>query len=158
MRAYFAADAPPIDDDPVIYEVFDWPARADLPTDLMVTLTAIQPGSAGGLPFHTKGHFHKDPDGAELVVGVAGIGQLELVDRKGRRQALEIAPGTCVSVEPGWAHRALNPGTEPFLYLAVSSAFIGHDYESVRDAGWMPGFAAGAPIREAHAPSKELTD
>lgn len=148
MPDYFAADAAARVADPLIYEVFDWPERAGLPTDLMVTLTAIQPGSIGGLAHHTKGHFHQDPDGAELVMGVAGNGRLELVDRQCRSRTLEFGAGTCITVEPGWAHRVLNPGTEPLLYLSVSSAFIGHDYAGVQAAGWMPGL--GGP-NEAEA-------
>lgn len=139
MPEYFADDPAAREADPLIYEVFDWQERAGLSTDLMVTLTAIHAGSVGGLPFHTKGHFHKDPDGAELVIGVVGLGQLELVDRLYHRQLLELGPGTCITIEPGWAHRVLNPGRETLLYLSVSSASIGHDYESVRGAGWMPG-------------------
>ncbi len=139
MPDYFAADTKALTENPVIYEVYDWPARAGLPTDLMITMTAIHPGTVGGLPFHTKGHFHKDPDGAELVVGVSGEGRLELVDRVNHCQTIELAPGACIAVEPGWAHRVVNTGAEPLCYLSVSSASIGHDYEGVRAAGWMPG-------------------
>ena len=146
MPDYFTADAEAQAQDPLIYEVFDWPERAGLPTDLMVTVTAIHPGAIGGLPYHTKGHFHEDPDGAEMVVGVAGRGRLELVDRQNNRQAIELGPGTCVFVQPGWAHRVLNAGAEPLLYLSVSSAVIGHDYEGVRQAGWMPGRAPKATV------------
>lgn len=138
MREYFPADPAAWERDPVIYEIFDWPGQG-LPTDLMVTVTAIHPGSIGGLPYHTKGHFHQDPDGAELVICMAGLGTLELVDRGMHSRFVNLGPGTYASVDPGWAHRVVNPGDAPLLYLSVSSAFIGHDYEGVRDAGWIPG-------------------
>ena len=135
MPGYFPADAAAVGD-PVIYEVFQWPSHG-LPTDLMVTVTVLHPGHVGGAPFHTKGHFHRDPDGEELVAGIAGSGVLELFSRAGEHRAVRLSAGTHVSVAPGWAHRVVNPGSEPVLYLSVSSAFIGHDYEGVREAGWV---------------------
>lgn len=138
MREYFPDDPAALDRDPVIYEIFDWPGPG-LPTDLMVTVTAIHPGSVGGFPFHTKGHFHKDPDGAELVVCMSGLGRLELVDREMHSRTVDLRAGTYASVDPGWAHRVVNPEPSPLLYLSVSSAFIGHDYPGVGAAGWIPG-------------------
>ena len=138
MLEYFPPDALSAERDPVIYEVFDWPGSG-LPTDLMVTVTAIHPGAVGGLAHHTKGHFHKDPDGAEIVVGMVGIGLLELVNRAYERRTIDLSPGTYATVEPGWAHRVVNPSDSPLLYLSVSSVHIGHDYESVQGAGWIPG-------------------
>jgi len=146
MREYFPADPAAEAADPLIYEVFEWPGYG-LATDLMVTVTAIHPGAVGGVAHHTKGHFHRDPDGAELVVGLAGEGVLEMVDRSGHRRAEPLTPGVHVTVAPGWAHRVLNPGAVPLLYLSVSSAHIGHDYEGVRMAGWIVGMPS------AHAPA-----
>lgn len=147
MIDYFPADPAALANDPLIYEIFDWLGQG-LTTDLMVTVTAIHPGSVGGLFHHTKGHFHKDPDGCELVIGMAGAGCLELVDRELQRRTVELTAGIYVSVEPGWAHRVVNSGKAPLLYLSVSSAAIGHDYESVRRAGWMPGrTGAENPVR-----------
>ena len=138
MAGYFPRDPAAEARNPVIYEVFEWP-RDGLPTDLLVTVTAIYPGMVGGESHHTKGHFHKDPDGSELVVGIDGHGTLEMVDRSGAEQAVPVAPHTMVTIPPGWAHRVVNPGTDPVLYLSVSSAEVGHDYGGVRAAGWIPG-------------------
>jgi oxalate decarboxylase/phosphoglucose isomerase-like protein (cupin superfamily) len=138
MREYYPDDAAAGSSNPLIYEVFEWPGYG-LSTDLMITVTVIHPGRVGGEPHHTKGHFHQDPDGSELVIGLKGQGRLEMVDRSGAERQEKVVPGTYIEVPPGWAHRVFNPGDEPLLYVSISSAGIGHDYESVTRAGWIPG-------------------
>lgn len=138
MPEYFPHDPAAQAGNPVIYEVFEWPGSG-LSTDLLVTVTAVYPGAVGGEHHHTKGHFHKDPDGPELVVGLEGHGFLEMVDRTGMRQAVAVNPTTWMTIPPGWAHRVINPSDDPVLYLSVSSATVGHDYDGVRQAGWIPG-------------------
>lgn len=136
MPGCFPPDSAAAAADPLVYEVFEWPSHG-LVTDLMVTMTVLYPGRVGGQAHHTKGHFHHDPDGEELVAGISGTGLLELFSRKAEHRTVPLRPGTHVAVEPGWAHRVSNPGPAPLLYLSVSSARIGHDYEGVRAAGWI---------------------
>ena len=138
MLGYFPSDPAAEARNPIIYEVFEWPGYG-LPTDLLVTVTDVHPGTVGGEAHHTKGHFHKEPDGPELVIGIEGHGTLEMADRSGEERAVPVEPNTMVTIPPGWAHRVVNPGSQPVLYLSVSSAEVGHDYEGVRAAGWIPG-------------------
>lgn len=143
MPEYFPHDAEAQSRNPLIYEVYEWPGFG-IGTDLAITVTVIHPGRVGGESHHTKGHFHQDPDGVELVIGVSGTGRLEMVNREGVELSEAVTPGAYLQVPPGWAHRVVNPDGDDLLYVSVASATIGHDYEGVREAGWIPGAGVSA--------------
>lgn len=134
MKQYFEnpQSAP---DDTVIYSIFAWPDRGTS-TDLLVTITVLYPGQIGAENFHTKGHFHNEPDGPEFVVGYQGVGELELGERNGAVSRVEVSRGTHVWVPAGTAHRMVNRSAEPVAFLSISSAAVGHDYESVAVLNW----------------------
>jgi len=123
------------DEDSVVYEVLSWPEDGR-DTALLITITVLYPGTVGKEHFHTKGHFHFEPDGPEFVVGYKGHGLLEMGDRQGFLTTAAVHPGTHVWVPPGTAHRMMNTSSEPVTYLSISSAAVGHDYESVAVLGW----------------------
>jgi glucose-6-phosphate isomerase len=77
----------------------------------------------------TKGHRHTAPEG-EVYEGLAGRGGLLLFDGT-RHRWIELAPGSVGYIPPGWAHRTVNTGREPFRFLAVYPGAVGHDYEAV---------------------------
>ena len=140
MPSYFSRR--PIDDsDPVIYELFSLPMGASA-TDLMVVLTVLHTGDIYGEKFHTKGHFHTDPDGPEYVLVLSGRGILERGLRDGTREESPMEPGTHILVPPGQAHRVINIDNEPLLFICLCSAAVGHDYQSVALLGW---FRTGQP-------------
>jgi glucose-6-phosphate isomerase, archaeal len=119
-------------DDPVVYTVASSPVP-ELPRELPQSVTTIQPGDCGGELFMTKGHQHPDPQG-EIYLGLAGAGGLALFD--GEASAwIDMAPGTIGYIPPGWAHRSVNVGTEPYRFLAVYPGSAGHDYQWVVDHG-----------------------
>lgn len=134
MPEYFR-DHPEPASDPLIYELYSLPYTAS-PTDLMIVLTVLHAGAIGGEKFHTKGHFHHAPDGAEYVIALAGKGVLERGDHDGVVRESVMEAGTHLIVPPGQAHRVTNTGDEPLAFLSLCSPVVGHDYVSVRRLGW----------------------
>jgi glucose-6-phosphate isomerase len=120
--------------DPVIYEVF----QADVPEfagELAVCTTVLHPGKVGEEYFMTKGHFHSQRDRAEVYYGLTGQGLL-LLAKDGEAREVTIEPGTAAYVPPYWAHRTVNTGSEPFVFLAVYPGDAGHDYGTIETEGF----------------------
>ncbi|MCY0899178.1 MAG: cupin domain-containing protein [Firmicutes bacterium] len=133
MREYFTAT--PLDN-PVIYTVFGWQS-GDGVTDLLATLTVLNAGRIGRELFHTKGHYHRSPDGAEYITVISGVGCLEVArDADTSPETATLEPGVHVVVPPGYAHRVFNTGDATLVYISVCSAGLGHDYDSIRSLGW----------------------
>jgi len=44
--------------------------------------------------------------------------------------------GTIAYVPPFWAHRTINVGPAPFIFLAVWTGDAGHDYASIATQGF----------------------
>jgi glucose-6-phosphate isomerase len=114
--------------DPLVYRVDAAPVL-DAYGQLLFSITTIEPGAIGSEFFMTKGHWHTEPVG-EFYLGLSGQGLLLLFDGQ-EHLSLELAPGTAGYIPPGWAHRTVNPRTEPFRFLAVYPGGAGHDYERV---------------------------
>lgn len=122
------------DDDPLIYEVFqyDVPAFAG---ELVVCTTLLHPGKVGDEFFMTKGHFHEQRDRAEVYYGLKGHGQLILA-KDGESRTVAMAPGTVAYVPPHWAHRTANTGDEVLGFFAVYPGDAGHDYGTIETEGF----------------------
>lgn len=131
----FFRTAPNGDQNPLVYEVFGWPEAGDAGS-LLIGITQLFAGSIGSEPFHTRGHFHRDPDGPEYMAIYRGSGVLELGDREGHVTRQPLHPGLHLLVPPGHAHRVLNTGSTALVYLAISSGVVGHDYEAIAQLGW----------------------
>ncbi|THF72909.1 M81 family metallopeptidase [Cohnella fermenti] len=116
-------------EDPVVYEVYEMP-HPYAPTDLLINLTVLFPGQAGGEPYMTKGHFHAEPDTAEAVIGLEGEGEMLLQRRDGELRKVPVRQGWISYAGGGWAHRVVNTGNKPLVFFAVSGANIVHDYET----------------------------
>ncbi|MFE2088577.1 glucose-6-phosphate isomerase family protein [Streptomyces sp. NPDC059460] len=126
--------------DPVVYEVASSPvpeAEGELPQ----SITTIHPGTVAGEFHMTKGHQHPNPQG-EIYLGLSGTGGLLLFDGD-RPQWIEISPGVIGYIPPGWAHRSVNTGDEPYSFLAVYPGNAGHDY------GWVLDHGMGHRVRQA---------
>lgn len=134
MREYFR-EKPAPQSDPLIYALYSLPYTA-APTDLMIVLTVLYAGKIGEEHFHTKGHFHHEPDGAEYVVTLTGKGVLERGDHDGRVQRSTMDSGIHLIIPPGQAHRVINVGAQPLAFLSLCSPVVGHDYVSVQRLGW----------------------
>ena len=114
--------------DPLVYTVSAAPVP-EQPGEVPFSITTIEPGDVAGELFMTKGHRHTAPEG-EVYAGVAGQGGLLLFDGSTHRW-LELADGAVGYIPPGWAHRTVNTGREPFRFLAIYPGGAGHDYETV---------------------------
>lgn len=120
--------------DPLIYEVYqyDTPAFAG---ELIPCTTVLQPGRVGDEFFMTKGHYHEQRDRAEIYYGLSGTGVLVLATGE-QSDTVPIAPGTVAYVPPHWAHRTVNTGDEPLVFLAVYPGDAGHDYGTIESDGF----------------------
>ncbi|WP_052891523.1 glucose-6-phosphate isomerase family protein [Thermogemmatispora carboxidivorans] len=129
-------------DDPLIYEVFQY----DVPNDngqLLVCTTVLYPGQVGNEYYMTKGHYHVKADAAEVYLVLSGCGKL-LMQVDDRFSVLDIGPGTVAYVPPYWAHRTVNTGRTPCVFLAVYPADAGHDYGRIERDGFLQRVVAHA--------------
>ncbi|SDJ05100.1 glucose-6-phosphate isomerase family protein [Nonomuraea jiangxiensis] len=124
-------------DDPVVYTVAASPVP-EVARELPQSVTTILPGAVGGEFHMTKGHQHPDPQG-EIYLGLAGRGGLLLHDGT-RTEWIEMEPGVIGYIPPGWAHRSVNIGDEPYRFLAVYPGSAGHDY------GWVVKHGMGRRV------------
>jgi glucose-6-phosphate isomerase len=140
--------------DPIIYRGYDAevPERA---RELLFRTTIVNPGAVGSEFYMTKGHHHVNAS-AELYLGMSGHG-IMIMESRGREFAHEaLVPSASVYVPPGWAHRTVNTGDEPLVFLAVYFGDAGHDYESVKRTGFSRRVhrgASGPEIRPALSPA-----
>jgi glucose-6-phosphate isomerase, archaeal len=115
-------------DDPVIYTAFD----ADVPPGpehLLFRTTIISPGTVGAEFYMTRGHHHVR-DSAEFYLGMSGEGVMLMESRDGEVATRSLVPSAAVYVPPGWAHRTVNTGDVPLVFLAVWYGDAGHDYDT----------------------------
>lgn len=113
---------------PIVYQVVS-STVPELPRELPQSITTINAGHVGGELYMTKGHQHPDPQG-EIYFGLSGVGGIIMFDGK-KTKYVEITPGKIGYIPPGWAHRSINSGNEPYKFLAVYPGSAGHDY------GWV---------------------
>ena len=128
------------DGDPVVYSVVS-SLVPEVERELPQSITTIQPGSTGGELWMTKGHQHPDHQG-EIYLGISGRGGLLMFDGTDTRW-VDMAPGVIGYMPPGWAHRSINVGDEPYSFLAVYPGGAGHDYGWVLEHGMGNRILAG---------------
>ena len=121
-------------DDPIIYTGYDGDVPLE-PGHLQFRSTVISPGTVGSEFFMTKGHHHVR-DSAELYLGMSGEGTMLMETRDGDFAAERLLPSELVYVPPGWAHRTVNTGSRPLVFLAVYFGDAGHDYRSIERSGF----------------------
>lgn len=117
---------------PVVYTVTSSPVP-EVDRELPQSITTIQPGDTGGELWMTKGHQHPNHQG-EIYLALSGQGGLLMFDGIDTRW-IDMTPGTIGYIPPGWAHRSVNTGGEPYSFLAVYPGGAGHDYGWVLEHG-----------------------
>ncbi|BAA31083.1 192aa long hypothetical protein [Pyrococcus horikoshii OT3] len=122
-------------EDPVVYEVYAV-EQEEKEGDLNFATTVLYPGKVGKEFFFTKGHFHAKRDRAEVYIALKGKGGMLLQTPEGEARWIPMEPGTVVYVPPYWAHRTVNTGDEPFIFLAIYPADAGHDYGTIAEKGF----------------------
>jgi glucose-6-phosphate isomerase len=117
--------------DPRLYTVANVePAQGD--GALHCSITRMLPGRVGDEYYFTKGHYHAWRAAAEYYVGLSGQGLILLEDeRTGECWQLPLTPHGAAYI-PGYAaHRTVNVGDEPLVFLGIYPAQAGHDYGAI---------------------------
>jgi len=122
-------------DDPLVYEVLQYDAPEET-GHLICCTTILYPGTVGAEYFMTKGHYHAVRDTGEFYLGLSGHGHLLQMTEQGEQSAFPMSPGTIGYVPPYWAHRTVNTGDEPFVFLAIYPGQAGHDYGTIEQTGF----------------------
>jgi len=101
--------------------------------ELHCGLGVIQPGRVGEEYFMTRGHIHERRGAPELYIGLRGRGIMLMQREDGTGSHTAEINGECLVYVPGeTAHRTINTGEEPLVYIGVYAADAGHDYEAIR--------------------------
>jgi len=99
---------------------------------LNYALGKIYPGKIGDEYYLTKGHFHAWRAAAEVYLGLSGNGMMLLEDQERENaRMVPLQPDTVVYVPGFTAHRTVNIGQEPLVYIGIYPAQAGHDYSSI---------------------------
>lgn len=123
-------------EDPVVYTVASAkPATGE--GQLHYGLGVVMPGQVGAEYFLTRGHLHAWREAAEVYVGLRGEGAILLEsEATGEARLLPLGPGKVVYVPGRTAHRTVNTGRQPLVYLGVYPAGAGHDYAVLAERGF----------------------
>lgn len=117
--------------------------------DLHYGVGMIMPGRIGDEYYMTKGHLHTWRDAAEVYIGIAGEGVMLLEHGSdGESRMIPLQPQGIVYVPGHTAHRTMNTGTVPLIYIGVYPARAGHDYTSIAQNNFrcMIVDRGGAPV------------
>jgi glucose-6-phosphate isomerase len=119
--------------DPLLYRVASIaPAEGD--GQLHYGLGILYPGKVGSEYYMTKGHLHSHRPAAEVYVGLAGEGSMLLEEEKtGESRLVNLSAGRVVYVPGFTAHRTMNTGQVPLVYLGIYPANAGHDYGAIAE-------------------------
>ncbi len=121
------------DDDPLVYSVETVePAQGE--GGLHYGIGRIEPGKVGNEYFMTRGHLHDWRPAGEVYVGLGGEGVMLLESEITGESRLLRLHGNDVVYVPGFtAHRTLNTGTAPLVYMGIYPAMAGHDYSTIAE-------------------------
>jgi glucose-6-phosphate isomerase, archaeal len=135
MDGMYAVAVPEHRRDEVVYRVSEIPVPL-VEGNLLSSTTTIEPGTVAGEYHMTKGHFHAKIDRAEIYVTLAGEGRLVMATEAGEPAVEPMRRGTVNYVPGGWAHRSVNVGRGPLVFLAAFPADAGYDYKTIEEQGF----------------------
>lgn len=105
---------------------------ADGEGQLHYGLGILHPGKVGREYYLTKGHLHAHRAAAEVYIGLSGRGEMLLEDEAGEvARRCPLGAGRIVYVPGFTAHRTVNTGPEPLVYIGVYPSSAGHDYGAI---------------------------
>ena len=122
------------ENDPVCYENYAF-NQSQAEGDIFFGTTIIYPGKVGSEYHLTRGHFHRKRNHAETYQALSGRGLVLFERGDGTTCVAELAPGKVTYVPPFWAHRSVNTGDVPLVFLWTCSVEAGHDYEGLGGRG-----------------------
>ena len=128
--------------DPLVYEYWEREFEG-ANQEISFGMTRIQPGKVGSEYHLTKGHFHADGFGDEVHITLSGQGLLLLFDKNGFSQTFEMLPGKMNYLTGNLAHRTINTGLEPLVFVGFWPPKIIHDYETILHKGFPKLVVAG---------------
>ena len=89
-----------------------------------------------GSEYHlTRGHYHSKRDHAETYQALSGQGLVLFEQEDGTTRSAELTPGKVTYVPPFWAHRSINTGDVPLVFLWTCPVEAGHDYAALGGRG-----------------------
>lgn len=116
---------------PLIYSV-STVAPSEGHGQLHYGLGVLMPGRVGREFYLTKGHYHAWREAAEVYLGLRGEGYLLLEEEQsGKSHLLPLCPHRVIYVPGHTAHRTINTGSVPLVYLGIYPAGAGHDYAPI---------------------------
>jgi len=121
--------------DRLVYDIRYYPFITSN-SDMALGVTRIYPGKVGDEYHMTKGHFHEREDQPEIYFCVQGNGFLLMETMEGDFQAVLWTPGTITHIPPQYAHRVVNTGDHPLIFVASFHLSAGHVYEPIIERGF----------------------
>lgn len=119
-------------DDPLVYTVSAFEA-AEGEGQVHCGLGIVYPGRVGNEYFMTRGHLHARREAAELYIGLRGRGVMLMQAEDGTHErSVDLIRDSLAYVPGHVAHRTINTGNDPLVYLGVYPANAGHDYETIK--------------------------
>lgn len=122
------------DKDKIVYETYS--VAEPHPPDVMLSTTVLAPGKVKDEFYMTRGHFHVRTDRGETCLTLSGSGVLLLATKDGEWKTEVMEPGSLHCIDGQWAHRAVNVGNQPLVFLVSWVSDCGHDYDSVSSQGF----------------------
>ena len=108
--------------DPAIplYETQTWQTSGeDEEGALLYGNTTLMPGLVGDEFFMTRGHWHLKRSRGELCLTLSGEGAVLLMDDARKTWMEPMRPGSTHMIDGRLAHRTVNTGSEPLVFLCV---------------------------------------
>jgi glucose-6-phosphate isomerase len=121
--------------DRTVYEIRYHPFQTSN-SDMALGTTVIMPGMVGNEYHMTKGHFHETDNQPEVYHCIKGNGYLLMMNRDGEFHSTPWKPGTITHIPPQFAHRVINIGDVPLIFIAVFHLAAGHDYGMIVERGF----------------------
>jgi len=126
-----------MDPESEVYRVRFWrPVPEGTTGGLFFFFFTIQPGVVGDEYFMTHGHFHSIRDRAEFYAAIKGTGTMLFMDEDRDTWSQAMIPGSVHYIPGNVAHRVVNTGSEPLVFLASWPSDAGHDYGSICASGF----------------------
>ena len=122
------------ENDPLCYENYAF-NQSQAEGDIFFGTTIIYPGKVGSEYHLTRGHYHSKRDHAETYQALSGSGLVLFEQEDGTSCSAELTPGKVTYVPPYWAHRSINTGDVPLVFLWTCPVEAGHDYSGLGSRG-----------------------